>query len=117
MVLGGFTGTRAFENEFQAGDRRVLLTLEERLYTDIHLFNLLRLGGAVFMDVGRAWEPGVNDGLEDDWLADVGFGLRLASSKAASDRIAHLDFAFPLTNQNDPSVDKVLIAFTVKGHF
>lgn len=117
VVLGGYTGARGFENQFQAGDRRVLLTLEERLYTDIHLFNLVRVGGAVFMDAGRAWEPGVDDGLRQDWLANIGFGLRLSSSKAASDRIAHLDFAFPLTNQNDPSVDKVLLAFTVKGTF
>ncbi len=117
IELGGLTGARAFENRLQVGDSRLLFTLEERLYTDIHLFNLLRVGGAVFMDAGRVWSDSGPTGTEEKWLADAGFGLRLASSKAASDRILHLDFAFPLTNQNDPAVDSMLISFTIKGHF
>lgn len=117
ILMGGNEGARGFENEFQVGDRSVLLSVEERVYTDIHLFNLIRLGGSVFADAGRAWEPGVESGFEDDWLANVGFGLRLASSKAASSRIAHLDFAFPVTNTSDPQVKNMLISFTVKSHF
>ena len=57
------------------------------------------------------------NGVEDKVLADVGFGLRLASSKAASGRIAHIDFAFPLTNRGDPDVRSLQIAFNVKGTF
>ena len=117
IVFGGKTGARAFENRFQVGNRRVLLTLEERIYSDIHLFNLLRVGGALFFDVGRAWEPGVDNGVEDELLVDIGIGIRLASSKAASNRVAHLDFAFPLTNRNDPDVKSFQIAFNIKGTF
>lgn len=117
VVLGGQTGARAFENRYQVGDSRVLVTLEERLYTDLHLLNLVRVGGALFVDAGRSWSADAEIGSDQAWLTDIGFGLRLASSKAASDRIAHLDFAFPLTNQNDPTVDSVLISFTVKGSF
>lgn len=117
VVMGGLSGTRAFENRFQVGDRSVVLALEERIYTDIHLWNLVRVGGAIFVDVGRAWEPGEDNGVEDELLADVGFGLRLASSKAASGRIAHIDFAFPVTNRNDPDVDNFQISFTIKGSF
>ena len=117
VVMGGFSGARAFDNRFQVGDRSVLLTLEERIYTDIHLWNLIRVGGALFIDVGRAWEPGADSGMEDDYLADIGFGLRLMSSKAASGRVAHIDFAFPLTNRDDRDVDSVQIGFTVKGTF
>lgn len=117
IIFGGLTGARAFENHFQVGDRRVSLTLEERIYTDLHLFNLIRVGGAFFVDVGRAWEPGVDNGVEDDLLADIGFGIRLLSSKAASGRVAHLDFAVPLTNRNDPDVKKIQIVFNIKGSF
>ena len=117
IFLGGLTGARAFENRFQVGDRRVLLTLEERFYTDIHLFNLIRVGGAFFIDVGRVWEPGVDNGVEEELLADIGFGIRLLSSKAASGRVVHLDFAVPLTNRNDPDVKKIQIAFNIKGSF
>lgn len=116
-VLGGTTGARGFENRFQTGDSRFLLSLEERWYSDIHLFNLVRLGAAVFVDTGRVWtdDPDV---LEDStWLANVGFGLRLASSKAASNRIAHLDFAFPLTHAGEQGVEDFLVNFTIKGRF
>lgn len=117
VVLGGLTGTRGFENRFQVGDRRAVLNLEERMYTDIHLLNLIRIGWALFIDVGRAWEPGVDDGLEDNYLANIGFGLRLASSKAEAGRIAHIDFAFPLTNKDDPDVDSPLVAVNIKSSF
>ena len=55
--------------------------------------------------------------MEDDYLANLGFGLRLASSKAASGRIAHIDFAFPLTNRGDRDVKDIQIAFNIKGTF
>lgn len=117
VVLGAQTGARAFDNRFQVGDRRLVVSVEERLYTDIHLFNLIRVGAAVFADAGRTWAGDGNTGTAEDWLTDVGFGLRLASSKAASDRVAHLDFAFPLSNRNDPAVSTMLINFTIKGGF
>ncbi len=117
ILMGGDRGTRAFDTRFQAGDRSVVLSLEERLHTDIHILNLVRVGAAAFFDVGRAWEPGIESGLDDPWLANVGVGLRLMSSKAASSRIAHLDFAIPVTNQNHPAVDDFLIAFNIKSRF
>lgn len=117
VVLGGQTGARAFDNRFQTGDRSVILSLEERLYTDIHLFNLVRVGAAVFVDVGSAWTPGGDNGTEQRTLADAGIGLRFASSKAASNRMAHLDLAFPLTNQDDEAVDDYQIAFNIKADF
>ncbi len=117
VVLGGNSGARGFENRFQTGDRRFLLSLEERWYSDIHLLNLLRLGAAVFVDAGRAWSSDSEMATDSTWLADVGFGLRLASSKAASNRIAHLDFAFPLTHAGEQGVKDLLINFTIKGRF
>jgi len=117
VALGGQNGARAFENHFQVGDRRYLLTLEERQYTQIHFLNLIRLGFAAFVDVGRAWEPGLDDGLTDSLLANVGFGLRLASSKANVGQIIHIDFAFPLTNRDDPTTDGWQIAVKVKESF
>jgi hemolysin activation/secretion protein len=117
VVLGGQTGARAFDNRFQTGGRKFLLTLEQRQYTSVHLLNLIRLGFAAFIDVGRAWEPGQANGLEDDLLADVGIGIRLASSKASVGRIIHIDFAFPLTNRNHPAVDSLQIAVNIKNTF
>ena len=67
--------------------------------------------------MGRAWEPGFDNGVEDELLANIGVGLRLASSKAASGRIAHIDFAFPLTNRNDRDARNLQISVNIKGRF
>lgn len=117
VVLGGESGVRGYKNRLQVGDRQVLLTLEERLYSDIHLFNLLRLGWALFVDVGKAWKPGTDSGFEDDYLANIGFGIRLASTKADSGRVIHIDWAKPLLNKNDPEVNSSEISVRIKTKF
>lgn len=117
VALGGLTGARAFDNRFQLGDRRIQLSLEERKYTDLHILNLIRVGYAAFLDVGRAWDPGTDDGIEQDLLANVGIGLRLASSKADVGRVVHIDGAFPLTNRSDPDVDSFQISINIKSSF
>ena len=87
------------------------------MYTDIHILNLVRVGWALFMDIGRAWEPGRDDGIEDDYLANIGFGLRLASSKADVGKLMHIDLAFPLTNRDDPDVSSSLVSIGLKNRF
>jgi len=104
LLLGGDTGLRGYPNRYQAGDRRLLLTVEERYYADIYPFGMFRLGAAIFADVGRAWYvddapawvPAGLDGPEFETLADVGFGFRFESTRTRRDRIMHVDLAFPL---------------------
>ncbi|MBL6690308.1 MAG: hypothetical protein ISP91_07945 [Pseudomonadales bacterium] len=117
VVMGGENFMRAFDNRFQVGDRSVALNLERRTFTDIHLFNLIRVGWAFFVDVGRAWDPGVDTNFEDDYLVDAGFGLRLASSKSDAGRFLHIDIAFPLSNRNDPDVESSLISIRLEDRF
>ncbi len=117
VVLGGQEGARGFKNRIQTGDSSLILNLEERYYSNLHLFNLIHVGAAVFLDAGRVFSDGSPVGTQQPWLVDAGFGLRLASSKASSNRVLHIDFAFPLTNRNDNEVDSVLIAINVKGAF
>ncbi len=117
IFMGGENYLRAFDNRFQVGDRSFALNLERRTYTDIHLFNLVRVGWAFFVDIGRAWDPDVDTNFEDDYLANVGFGLRLASSKSDAGRFLHIDVAFPLTNRNDPDVDSSLVSVRLADRF
>jgi outer membrane protein assembly factor BamA len=117
VFYGGESGARAFDNRFQTGDRRVSLSLEERMYTDIHLFNLVRVGWAIFIDVGRAWQPGVDSGLPDDYLANMGLGLRFTSSKAQVGRVLHVDLSFPMTNKDDPNVESSQVSVSLKNRF
>ena len=117
IVLGGDTGARAFDNRFQVGDRKLLLTLERRHFTDYHFFNLIRMGWVAFVDLGRAWDPGVPDPFADDYLANVGLGLRLTSSKSDTGRVMHIDLAFPLTNRDDRDVDSYELTVRVTNRF
>ncbi len=99
LLLGGDNGLRGYPRKFQDGDRRFLLNLEQRFYTNWELFNLIHAGGAMFMDVGHAWYDGNDTGL--GVLKDVGLGLRLSSSRSAKGTMVHLDVAYPLDGDSD----------------
>jgi hypothetical protein len=96
LLLGGDNGLRGYPLRFQQGDRRALLNLEQRFYSDREILHLLFVGGAVFFDAGRAWFVGAPRSRDDRLLKDVGVGLRLGSSRSARGSVVHLDLAFPL---------------------
>lgn len=96
LLLGGENGLRGYPIRIQAGDRRLLLTLEQRFYWDRELFHLAHLGAAVFFDAGQAWFVESRSIQERELLKDVGLGLRVASSRSARGAVIHLDVAFPL---------------------
>jgi hypothetical protein len=109
LLLGGDSGLRGYPLRFQDGDRRVLVTLEQRLYTNWEILHLVRVGGAVFFDAGRAWFSGGGAPSAAElqaptgWLRDVGLGLRLSSSRSGRGTVLHLDVAFPLDGGNSIS--------------
>jgi hypothetical protein len=113
LFLGGETGLRGYPLRFQVGDRSWRFSFEERYFTDLHLFNIFRVGAAAFFDVGRAWFPGDSSSGEYAVLADVGVGLRLESTRTQSGRIHHLDFALPL--RDGDNVDGFQVVLTVRG--
>ncbi|MEE8526041.1 MAG: hypothetical protein V3T72_19055 [Thermoanaerobaculia bacterium] len=114
LLLGGDSGLRGYPARFQDGDRRFLISLEHRFYTDWELFDLVHVGAAVFLDAGHAW---YDDGprRDDDLglLKDVGLGLRLGSSRSARGQLVHLDVAFPM----DGGSQKVQWLVTSKSTF
>jgi outer membrane protein assembly factor BamA len=116
LLIGGENGLRGYPSDYQQGNRRALWTLERRYFPDWHPFKLFRLGGVVFTDMGRAWfDDGRNNGPDDGFLKDVGFGLRLASSRIEVQRMLHLDFAFPL--DGDDSIDQVQVLLRGRSNF
>ena len=96
LLLGGDNGLRGYPLRYQSGTRRLLLTLEERFYTDVHVWQLFRIGGAAFFDVGRAWGGDNINATNPGWLANAGVGLRIVSTRAAFNHVLHVDLAFPL---------------------
>ncbi len=115
VVLGGENGMRGYERNYQVGDRSYVLNIEERYYSDLHIFRLFRVGAAAFLDVGRAWYDDRDNGANGGTLVDVGIGLRLNSSRANKNRVVHVDLAFPLASGDD--VDSVQLLFRVREQF
>ena len=97
VLAGGDSGLRAYPNRYQAGSRSFRVTAEERLYTDLHLFRVLRVAGAAFIDAGRAW----SSKRDNDLLANAGVGLRFESTRTDRSLVYHIDLAFPLVAAPD----------------
>ena len=114
VEIGGERGLRGYPLRYQAGDSKLLATIEQRYYTDWYPYRFARVGGAIFADVGRVW--GANPLGPDNrgWAADVGFGLRLALTRL-TDRIVHLDIAFPLNG--DDTIDDTQILLEARRSF
>jgi hypothetical protein len=105
VQLGGDTGLRGYPLRYQNGESKLLVTVEQRYFTDWYPFRLIRVGAAMFADVGRVWGPSPVGEERKSWLADVGFGLRLALTRSSSRKVIHVDVAFPLNG--DPTIDDV----------
>ncbi|MEX0976398.1 MAG: POTRA domain-containing protein [Woeseia sp.] len=115
LELGGDSGLRGYPLRYQAGDKSVLFTVEQRYFTDWYPFRLVRVGGAVFADIGRTWGENPVGGSSLGWLRDVGFGLRLGPTRGGGQNVIHLDIAFPL--DGDPTIDDVQILLESKSSF
>lgn len=111
IQIGGDTGLKGYPIRFQAGDRALNLSAERRIYFNAYLWRLVKFGFAVFGEVGSAWDSG------DDpvWLADVGAGFRIVSTRQASARVLHIDLAFPLSETSD--IDSYQFYIKARGEF
>lgn len=96
LQIGGDTGLRGYPLRYQNGQSRAQLTVEERVYTDWYLLQLMHVGGAVFFDTGRTWGGAPIPTPQYGWLRDAGIGLRLGSGRSSFGSVIHLDLAAPL---------------------
>ena len=97
LTLGDITGMRGYPSDFQRGNERYVVTIERRYFSNLHIFNLSRLGTVVFFDVGKAW--GVDQYGKSLLLSNVGFGLRLSPTKVRIGNVVHIDFAVPTSSK------------------
>ena len=101
LTLGGDNGLRGYPLRYQTGTGRWILTAEQRLFSDWYPFRLVRVGGAVFYDMGRTWGDNPNGSRSVGLLRDVGFGLRLGQTRSGLGNVTHIDVAFPLDARGD----------------
>ncbi len=115
VQLGGDSGLRGYPLRYQNGESKILVSVEQRYFTDWYPFRLVRVGGAIFADAGRVWGQNPLGGEALGWLTDVGIGLRFSPTRSSSNKMLHLDIAFPLNG--DDSIDSVQILLEAKSGF
>ena len=115
VLLGGDNGLRGYPIRYQAGENRMLFTVEQRFYTDFYPWRLFRFGYAAFFDAGRVTGRDPRASAPLGTLYDVGFGLRLTSPRASRGQILHIDLAFPINAP--PNIDNVQLIVETKGTF
>lgn len=122
LTLGGDVGLRGYPSRYQPGDRSYLLSLEQRYYSPLTVFSLIRVGFAAFLDAGQAWyhdrPPAwvpARDGDHFGTLLNIGLGLRLESIRTRRDRMVHIDLARPLID--GPGVDDYELTITARRSF
>jgi outer membrane protein assembly factor BamA len=115
ILLGGDSGLRGYPLRYQAGEGRWLFTAEQRFFTNWYPLQLFNVGGAVFYDMGATWGQDLLGTPSQGLLRDIGFGLRLGSSRSARGNVLHFDIAFPL--DGDSSVRSVQYLIETKASF
>lgn len=115
LLIGGDSGLRGYPLRYQSGTHRVLFTLEQRFYTDLFVWQLFRVGGAAFVDAGRAWDGPDPNSFNPGWLADAGIGLRIVNARSAFSNVLHVDLAFPFNTA--PGVKRAQFNVKAKASF
>ena len=89
--IGGSGSVRGVPRNRFAGNLKVVSNSELRHYFfDFKVLGRwIKAGGVVFVDLGRVWHPGVEDGGLGQWHPGVGAGLRVARKSA----VLRLDYA------------------------
>lgn len=102
--LGGDDGMRAFPLYYQNGQKSLVTSMEYRYITDWHLYQLMDVAIAGFVDSGRAWDnPYYQNPLDRQRLHGYGIGLRLLPSHASRGSIISIDLAKPVTDNPELS--------------
>jgi hypothetical protein len=93
--LGGMTGLRGFGPFDFAGQRSVLMNIEDRIFTPVQLW-FFKLGGVIFYDCGTAWKEDLPMS-EVQFRSSVGLGLRIENEKQQGTGILRFDFAYDIS--------------------
>ena len=96
----GSTGLRGYHLHAFEGDKRIIWNVEERIFSGKEILQLVSPGLAVFFDTGVATPPGTPLRFTD-LKSDVGAGLRFSISRAATNNILRVDFAYALDRDGE----------------
>ena len=94
LMLGADTGLRGYDPSMFDGTSRVVINLEWRRQITGELLHVAALGLTAFADGGKTWGARVGPPT-DGWRGDVGAGLLVEITRAATVRILRLEVAYP----------------------
>ena len=95
LTLGGSRGLRGHSVDDLPGGRRLVATLEDRIYLGSPWEGFMDLGMTAFVDVGSIWAGGAPFGANSGLLATAGAGLRIGIPSGTRG-VTRIDIAFPL---------------------
>ena len=101
LILGGNTGIRGYDKYFKTGNRRAVVNVESRFFTNIKILSAL-FGAVAFADFGNVWKDDEEISLKG-MHSSVGVGLRIGFEKSTKN-IVRIDLAFSDQNQWELSI-------------
>ena len=103
LVLGGRTGLRGYPTEFTAGSQLHVINTEARFFTGLEILSV-KLGGALFSDIGRTWLPDEPMSIAGyHW--NIGAGLRISLEHLRRGEIIRIDFVRLEDGTHEVSID------------
>lgn len=98
FVVGGLNGLRAYPVQALAGTQSWRLNAEARWIAARGIADIASIGGAVFVDAAKSWDPGER---REPWHSNAGFGLRISFPHASLHQVGRIDVAFPISPTRD----------------
>jgi hypothetical protein len=114
-LLTLFSGVRGYPLQYQHGTSTTQFTVEARYYPHINIYKLFELGGAAFIDSGKAFGNSPIANTNSSVLTSVGLGARFYSTHSSEAQVIHLDIVKPLST--DINVNNVEFRITTKHSF
>ena len=108
FLIGADSGLRGYSARAFSGDKRLSVSVEDRMHFVDEALKIISIGGAVFFDGGGTSDNTVGDIINTRFYSDVGAGLRLGFPKSSGGGVIRLDVAVPLrdgpdgTNEGSP---------------
>ncbi len=93
ILLGGDRGLRGYQLNQFAGNKLLLLNVENRFFLVDDILKLMGLGAVAFYDAGYVWDRGRAIRARDVKM-DVGTGLRFYLSRSSVGQCLRLDVAY-----------------------
>lgn len=105
LYLDSASGLRGYPDHFLAGDRRVVLSIDDRIITDWQMLGLVQVGFVAYADAGAIRR--FDTGRWSRTYANVGAGLRFGSLKGGQRSVIQASVAFPLVP--DEGMDRAVL--------